>query len=346
MDEKKWEIPKIEEMKFIPPPQPKKKDYVQDFPKELRDKELEARGQVWSMILSSNYEEAEQAFEKFYSDIREKEEELEKGKRFHKGGALFWWGFSLIYQESIKKVFRGYEKFALAYIEDLLDFNREYAQEAPARTTLLQKSSDMQSSLDLIQKQVDDVLSKGIIPKNPEEILCSSDKKVFQNLREPTDITFKQLQTGIQEWLKECGAKEIRVFVGGNYRNIAVLRLIKQIVRNFDFIPIMPIDFPATSEASHKDWIHDISMEVLKECSYAIFEVTFSNGHLMEIERVKDFRIKPILVYQISEHGDNPTVTSMLLTKDFTKEGYRNFDELRIKINSFLSQSVSTKTES
>ena len=79
-------------------------------------------------------------------------------------------------------------------------------------------------------------------------------------------------------------------------------------------------------------------LEVLKECSYAIFEVTFSNGHLMEIERTKDFNLKPILVYQIPKHGKKPTVTSMLLTSNFTKKGYRNFDELRIIINSFLSE--------
>ena len=99
----------------------------------------------------------------------------------------------------------------------------------------------------------------------------------------------------------------------------------------------MPINFPEISKQSHENWIHDISIEVLQEYSHAIFEVTFSNGHLMEIERAKDFKLKTILIYQTTKHGVKPTVTGMLLTTNYEKKGYRNFDELRPIIKSFLS---------
>jgi len=158
-------------------------------------------------------------------------------------------------------------------------------------------------------------------------------------LEKPIDITLTQVKPAIQEWLKEKGPKEKRVFVGGNYRNIAILRHIEQIVRELDFVPIMPINLPATSKPTYEKLIHDISIELLRECSFAIFEVTISDGHLMEIERAKDFtNLKTILVYQTTKHEERPIVTSMLMSTNFEKQGYRNFTELTTRIDSFLAQ--------
>jgi len=57
----------------------------------------------------------------------------------------------------------------------------------------------------------------------------------------------------------------------------------------------------------------------------------------MEIERAKDFpNLKTVLVYQTTKHEAKPIVTSMLLSKDYTKKGYRNFTELTIEIYKFL----------
>ncbi|HVP93538.1 MAG TPA: hypothetical protein VMS94_07360, partial [Acidobacteriota bacterium] len=108
-----------------------------------------------------------------------------------------------------------------------------------------------------------------------------------------------------------------------------------------DFFPVLANNFKPqnVNEDAYETLIHDISMEMLKECSYAIFEVTISNGHLMEIERAKDFEdLKVILVYQIRERGRKPTITRMLMAKEFEKKDYRNFSQLTVVIQSFLGR--------
>ena len=83
--------------------------------------------------------------------------------------------------------------------------------------------------------------------------------------------------------------------------------------------------------------IHDTSIMLLKECSYAIFEITVSNGHLMEIERAKDFQdLKVILVYQSIDPTSRPSITRMLMTTSYEKSGYTNFVQLVTLLNNFL----------
>jgi len=332
-DERLEEIEVIEEV-----PSVAFNKYVVDFPEKLDDLFRERAVKAVCMIFSSELEKAEKDFEKLYDLIRKEENQLQNGQRFHKGGVLYWWGFSLLFQEAPEKVSKGYEKLLLAYIEDLIDFVKfQDAINGPASTALLTNPAIGESLLTLVQHKVKQMLAEKHIPKNPEETLKTLSNRTNKVLEKPIDITFAQIKPVIQQWLKQCGKKEKRVFIGGNYLNIAVLRLIESAVQNFDFVPIMPINFPETSMESNEKWIHDISMEVMKECSYAIFEVTFSNGHLMEIERAKDFKLNTILVYQTTKHGKKPMVTSMLLTTSFEKKGYRNFDELRPIIYSFLA---------
>ena len=163
---------------------------------------------------------------------------------------------------------------------------------------------------------------------------------IEDSTKKPFKMTIEYFRPTVHKWLENKGPKEKRVFVGGNYKNIAILRQIAHVVEQFDFKPIMPIDLPETADPTCKELIHDISIEMLQECSYAIFEVTISDGHLMEIERAMDFMragtINVILVYQTTKQGDSPTVTSMLMAKDFIKEPYRNFSELISTIRSFL----------
>jgi len=156
-------------------------------------------------------------------------------------------------------------------------------------------------------------------------------------LDQPFELDIKQIKPALKDWLEKSGPKEKRVFIGGNYRNIAILNLICKTVEEINFIPVMALNFPESSKHNYEKLIHDLSIEMLMQCSYAVFEVTFSNGHLMEIERAKDFdRLKTILVYQIKKHGNRPTITNMLMTDKFVKKGYRNFTELAIEIHNFL----------
>jgi len=151
-------------------------------------------------------------------------------------------------------------------------------------------------------------------------------------------VTIDQLKPMIQDQLRKIGPKGKRVFIGGSYRNIALLRYIAQIVENFDnFKAIIPIDLPRLSSRSYNHLIHDVSMEYLKGCSYAIFEVSVPNGHLMEIERASTIKnLKALLVFQQCKPDDKPMITRMVLTTNFQKEGYENLTQLTTKIGRFL----------
>jgi len=313
-------------------------EYVVDFPSKLGERITELSTKAVRLLLGGDSQQAESIFQNLYSEVRAREESLPEGQRFHKGSILYWWGYTQILQKDSRKIAEGYEKLLLAYIEDLLDFeNFQKAREAPACRGLVRNTGIGKSLLDLVQNQVKKKRATHPVPKDPKEVLEPLLEETQEALEKPSDITFDQIEPVIQEMLKKNRPKKKRVFIGGNYRNIAVLRLIRQIVKDLDFVPIMPIDLPETSNPEYETFIHDISLKLLGECAFAIFEVTFSNGHLMEIERAKDFtHLNTILVYQIQKRGEKPTVTSMLMTKKFEKIGYRNFTELTSDINDFL----------
>jgi len=314
--------------------------YVIDFPSKFGEKVAKKSVEGVAQLFKGYSQEAESVFRTLYSDIRKKEEYLPEGQRFHKGTSLYWWGMSLLFQEPSEKVSKGYEKLLLAFIEDLLDYpSYKKARKAPACEALRKNPAIGKSLLDLVQHQVENLRAKLQVPKNPEEVLRPLSDEAQEALDQPVEVTLSQVKPALDEWLKEKGPKQNRVFIGGNYRNIAILNYIDKVVGDINFVPIMAINFPETSKPAYAKLIHDISIEMLRECSFAIFEVTFPNGHLMEIERAKDFtNLKTILVYQIKKHGESPTVTSMLMTNRFEKKGYRNFTELTVEINSFLSQ--------
>lgn len=313
-------------------------DYVVDFPSELEERIKDAGLRAVGLLFGGDSEQTQSTFQNLYSEIRKVENLQTEGKRFHKGDILYWWGFALILQEESQKVSSGYEKLLLAFVEDLLDFETfEQAIAAPASTALLRNPAISKSLLDLVQNQVDILKERHRIPKDPKDVLKPIGKKTQEILEKPSPVTYEQVRPLVNNWLMKNGPKEKRVFIGGNYRNIALLRCIKRIVEDFMFVPIMPIDLTETSKPEYERLIHDISLEILEECSFAIFEVTFSNGHLMEIERANDFKhMKKILVYQITKSGEKPTVTGMLMTDKFEKKGYPNLAELTTEIKSFL----------
>jgi hypothetical protein len=218
----------------------------------------------------------------------------------------------------------------------LLDHDTfDKANSLPAYQTLINNPAISNSLLSLVRDQVKEKIKNNKIPKNPEDVLHPYNSQARKEIRGSTEVTIKQIRPTIIAWLDEKGNKEKRVFVGGNYRNIALLRYIANKVEDFDYVSVMPLDLPEKSKIPNL--IHDTSIETLKGCSYAIFEVSISNGHLMEIERARDFKhLEVILVYQLIKNTDKPTITRMALTEDFKRESYRNFSELIAIIRDFL----------
>jgi hypothetical protein len=296
-----------------------------------------------SSMITGDFKKAEELFKTQYELIRHSEEKLRKGKRHHKGASLYNLGISILLQKESSRIQEGYRNIVLAYIEDILDFdNIEKVHAAPAYRALMSNPSFHESLLELIEQKVEQCKLNKQIPRNPEEIfkLKPIKGKTEEATKKPIEITIKQVRGAIDAWLERKGEIEKRVFVGGNYRNIALLRHIEKIVQDFDFVPIMPIEMPETSDESYEKLIHDISIEMLQKCSYAIFEVTISDGHLMEIERARDFKhLKTMLAFQAVKQQSSITVTRMLMAKDFKKVAYRNFSELATAIRDFLMPS-------
>ncbi len=155
---------------------------------------------------------------------------------------------------------------------------------------------------------------------------------------EKNPITIDQLRPQIEQQLDVVSPKDKRVFIGGSYRNIAVLRYIAKLVNDFnDFKAILPIDLPKLSKDSYDHLIHDVSMEYLQGCSYAIFEVSLSDGHLMELERASNIvGLNVLLVFQQRKTDDEPIITRMVLSTKFDKKAYENFSQLIKIIGDYL----------
>lgn len=112
-------------------------------------------------------------------------------------------------------------------------------------------------------------------------------------------------------------------------------------VEELGYQPIIALDFdiPATE-------IRRYDLILLHNCKYAIFEVTFGNGHIIEIDRARDYEVQTLLVYQVRDEKRQPPpgATQMILTSAFPKFGYKTFDELRSYLPSFLPPLISKVT--
>ncbi len=87
-----------------------------------------------------------------------------------------------------------------------------------------------------------------------------------------------------------------------------------------------------------EDLVHHHSLMLLHECKYAIFDLSQEAGQLMEIERVRDYGVTPLAVYQAT--GGEPKITEMLKallnSMRIPTKPYRDFPELNQHISSFL----------
>ena len=141
---------------------------------------------------------------------------------------------------------------------------------------------------------------------------------------------------------KMPGKYENRVFIGGNYDHMAVLKEIEKYIKKSGFQPILAYDFDVP-----KNKIHDFDLRLLQNCKYAIFDETHPAGELMEIERTKDYGTIVLIIYQIRdpENIEPPAqVTSMVTSLDYPMKGYNTFDELKNIITTWLSDVRKNKT--
>lgn len=133
------------------------------------------------------------------------------------------------------------------------------------------------------------------------------------------------------------GKYEDRVFIGGNYDYMPVLREIGKYTEENGFQPILAYDFEIENS------IHDFDLRLLHQCKYAIFDETHPAGELMEIERSKDYAVSVFIVYQVRDlENDEPPahVSSMVTSLKYPMRGYSSFEKLKSVISEWLSEII------
>lgn len=121
------------------------------------------------------------------------------------------------------------------------------------------------------------------------------------------------------------------------------MREIARIVEELDYQPILALDFDVP-----EDKIRDYDLLLLHNCKYAIFEITFGDGHLVEIERASNYKLLSILlVFQVRDESRRapPSASQMLLTSTFPRFEYRTFEELREYLSTFLPRRIVVEKE-
>jgi hypothetical protein len=129
---------------------------------------------------------------------------------------------------------------------------------------------------------------------------------------------------------------ENRVFIGGNYALMPILRKIEDVVRNHGFQPIIARDFDIP-----KDKTRDYTLRLLFQCRYAIFEETVGDGQLAEVVRTSGFgEIRMLQVYMAIDELKEPpkTMSVMVWQTKPPPQGYLTIEELREIVKTFLSE--------
>ena len=252
----------------------------------------------------ADYSSAEREYRALLSEIMEAQGET---IRYHKGGLYHQIGYHLFLQGKNDDA-RTY--FLYAFIEDCITLDD--FPELPAFKNL---HGVYQISYEDLRALFDKVRGDyhKTIPLNSEDYL-----RIY------LDSGNRMESVSVR--------RDKKVFVGGNYRNIAILRHIENTVREFRLSPILASNFEV-----HESEIYLHAMSLLQDCGIAIFEITFDAGHLMEIERAMKFIEKKniLLLYQQLKK-DEKHYTRMLWGVEVAQVGYMHIDELTQKVKDFL----------
>lgn len=130
---------------------------------------------------------------------------------------------------------------------------------------------------------------------------------------------------------KLLGTWQSRVFLGGSYkagkRNL--LNDFAEAVKNTGLVPIIADEYHVLEND-----IHDQTLLLLHSCQYAIFEASELSGALMEIERVRDYGTKTLILFQGTSIAD--WEVSRMLTS------FANKQNTNIHIKAYITAEAAT----
>ena len=129
------------------------------------------------------------------------------------------------------------------------------------------------------------------------------------------------------------GTLETRVFVGGNYSFGSRIEDIADVIRDCDCQPIIIWEFgihPGTERLSSK--------LIIKQCRYAIFEVSSNAGHFFEMDDAEEYSLDCLCLWD-AHQGYSPNVSAMVQSHPVfvrNNKPYRNTRELHHEVFNFL----------
>jgi len=142
------------------------------------------------------------------------------------------------------------------------------------------------------------------------------------------------LEEAKKKALRKLPKDKVKVFVGGSYDLMVILREICKFVKESGFYPVLAYDYEVSREDTHK-----FTLWLLDQCEYAIFELSKLDGHLMEIQHALEENKDVFVFYQVldKEHREPPRkISSMLTTSGVPALGYSSIGELKEIVSSIF----------
>ena len=279
-------------------------------------------------LLETKYGEAERNYSIWNNLLNQFQEK--RNVRLHKGHILFQIGYSQLRQGKFTDSLVNHR---LAYIEDVISERKAGdANKTSAYQNLKKVFGISAEILEALERFVLEKIKTSVL-MNPEEVDKEFFKKGFDTRQviKTKDITLEK-KFSISHL---PGELEKRVFIGGAYVLMPILREIRKITLELGFQPIMALDFEIPKEKTNEYCNRLVGM-----CKYAIFEVTLDSGHLIELitARISDYiETKTVFMAEDERKQVPKTMNSLVATQTPSPEGYVTIDELKKIVTDFLS---------
>jgi len=284
-----------------------------------------------SLMLSQRYDEARKGFQQMYDMLLKKQPAR---SRYHKGYPLHQIGMTFLLAGKSPDALLY---FILAYIEDLLlqeEGEEDKADKMPASKNLRGVYKVPESALGELKDIVRRRKEMGELVRDPNIILDElAGGRPVPEVAKPTetpDVSKEKRKPG-----KFASDWEKRVFIGGSYlKHYSEINQIKRVCKESGYDPVIAFEFETPP-----DKIHHHALMLLHECSKAIFEVTEHVGQLMEIERLRDYQVKALIVCQVNAPLSEMLV-ALLGSQGYEVKRYSRPEELERLVRGFLSQTT------
>jgi len=302
-----------------------------ELPQDLQEEFDSLAEDGFTAIRERNFLHARATFKLLYEIVLDRQP---VGRSYHKGLPLHNWGAAMLL--SLEPLM-ALKLFLLAYAEDVLSAaydHEDQADETPAGQAVRLAYRVRDDLLAAIKKLARDGKRHGdYVPGDPQFILTAALNDV--------DCGIEQAASAIPQLAKRDinnlqSLWEKRVFVGGSYASqFAILNEIKkEVVRwGYDAIIASEFDMPP-------DLVHHHTLMLLHNCTFAIFDISSEAGHLVEVERLRDYGISPLFVFQPHPEHPRPRISAMLET--LIRQGgnepksYSDVQQLRDHVKAFL----------